>query len=73
MNIFFSSSAVQSAPEENAAEDEVEERGGEEEEPMLAPRVKVAEDGSLIIDEERWEVTENKTQRVKLFQENNQQ
>ncbi|XP_026784628.3 transcription factor TFIIIB component B'' homolog isoform X2 [Pangasianodon hypophthalmus] len=44
--------AVQTATEQNAAEEEEEERGGEEEEPMLAPRVKVAEDGSLIIDEE---------------------
>ncbi|KAF5900805.1 transcription factor TFIIIB component B'' isoform X1, partial [Clarias magur] len=45
--------AVQPAPEETAAEEEEEEeRGGEEEEPTLAPRVKVAEDGSLIIDEE---------------------
>ncbi|XP_060791306.1 transcription factor TFIIIB component B'' homolog isoform X3 [Neoarius graeffei] len=48
---------VQSASEKNAAEEEEEEeeeeeRGAGEEEPMLAPRVKVAEDGSLIIDEE---------------------
>lgn len=40
--------------EQNAAEEEEEhEEEEEEEEPMLAPRVKVAEDGSLIIDEER--------------------
>ncbi|KAI5096289.1 hypothetical protein C0J45_13183 [Silurus meridionalis] len=46
-------SAVQCTTEQNAAEqEEDEEQGGEEEEPMLAPRVKVAEDGSLIIDEE---------------------
>ncbi|KAI5612746.1 hypothetical protein C0J50_4478 [Silurus asotus] len=45
--------AVQSATEQNAVEqEEDEEQGGEDEEPMLAPRVKVAEDGSLIIDEE---------------------
>ncbi|XP_053504849.1 transcription factor TFIIIB component B'' homolog isoform X2 [Ictalurus furcatus] len=44
-------SAVRSATEQNSAEEE-EERGGDEEEPSLAPRVKVAEDGSLIIDEE---------------------
>lgn len=50
---------MQSASEKNAAEEEEEEeeqeeeQGAGEEEPMLAPRVKVAEDGSLIIDEER--------------------
>lgn len=31
----------------------MEETQLEEEEPLLVPRVKVAEDGSLIIDEER--------------------
>lgn len=48
---------MQSASEKNAAEEEEEEeeeeQGAGEEAPMLAPRVKVAEDGSLIIDEER--------------------
>lgn len=39
--------------EENTAEEEEERGGDEEEEPTLTPRVKVAEDGSLIIDEER--------------------
>lgn len=31
----------------------MEESQPEEEEPLVVPRVKVAEDGSLIIDEER--------------------
>lgn len=49
------SPAVPLVTEENAEEGmEEEEREREEEEPMLAPRVKVAEDGSLIIDEERY-------------------
>lgn len=34
-------------------EERMEETQPEEEEPLLVPRVKVAEDGSLIIDEER--------------------
>ncbi|XP_046723756.1 transcription factor TFIIIB component B'' homolog isoform X1 [Silurus meridionalis] len=56
-------SAVQCTTEQNAAEqEEDEEQGGEEEEPMLAPRVKVAEDGSLIIDEESLTV---RVQRMK--------
>ncbi|GAA6071877.1 transcription factor TFIIIB component B'' homolog isoform X1, partial [Tachysurus ichikawai] len=55
--------AVQSVTEQNAAEEEEEhEEEEEEEEPMLAPRVKVAEDGSLIIDEESLTV---RVQRMK--------
>lgn len=34
-------------------EEEAEMADAEEEEPLMVPRVKVAEDGSLIIDEER--------------------
>ncbi|XP_047661574.1 transcription factor TFIIIB component B'' homolog isoform X2 [Tachysurus fulvidraco] len=56
--------AVQPVTDENTAEEEEEreEEGEEEEEPMLAPRVKVAEDGSLIIDEESLTV---RVQRMK--------
>lgn len=59
----FSSSKTPAAPsvQETVAEDagheedeeRVEETQPEEEEPLVVPRVKVAEDGSLIIDEER--------------------
>jgi len=49
--------SVQETVEEDAGNEEDEERVDEtqpeEEEPMVVPRVKVAEDGSLIIDEER--------------------
>lgn len=49
--------AVQETVVEDVGDEEVEERmeetQPEEEEPLLVPRVKVAEDGSLIIDEER--------------------
>ncbi|XP_039543895.1 transcription factor TFIIIB component B'' homolog isoform X3 [Pimephales promelas] len=48
--------SVQETVEEDAGNEEEEERVDdtqpEEEEPMVVPRVKVAEDGSLIIDEE---------------------
>lgn len=59
----FSSSKTPAAPSvqetvlEDVGHEEDEERVEEtqplEEEPLLVPRVKVAEDGSLIIDEER--------------------
>ncbi|XP_058271050.1 transcription factor TFIIIB component B'' homolog isoform X1 [Hemibagrus wyckioides] len=60
--------AVPSATEENAAEEE-EEHEGEEEEPMLAPRVKVAEDGSLIIDEESLTVRVQRMKGPNLMEE----
>lgn len=47
---------VESAVVEEEGDEEEEEIAGSgtgEDEPLLAPRVKVAEDGSLIIDEER--------------------
>ncbi|XP_053334438.1 transcription factor TFIIIB component B'' homolog [Clarias gariepinus] len=65
--------AVQPAPEETAAadeeEEEEEEREGEEEERTLAPRVKVAEDGSLIIDEESLTVQVHRMKGPNLVEE----
>ncbi|TRY95108.1 hypothetical protein DNTS_003836 [Danionella cerebrum] len=54
----------ETAPEETADREEeevTEENQPEEEEPLLVPRVKVAEDGSLIIDEESLTVRVSRT------------
>lgn len=63
MIFLFRSSKTPAAPSvqetvvedvENEEDEEImQETQPEEEEPLLVPRVKVAEDGSLIIDEER--------------------
>lgn len=63
MIFLFRSSKTPAAPSvqetvvedvDNEEDEEImQETQPEEEEPLLVPRVKVAEDGSLIIDEER--------------------
>lgn len=46
-----------STPDHEEEEEEEEENGEESQDgPLLVPRVKVAEDGSIILDEERWQI-----------------
>ncbi|XP_044302364.1 transcription factor TFIIIB component B'' homolog isoform X3 [Varanus komodoensis] len=56
--------------EEDEEEEEEEDGGGEEDGPLLVPRVKVAEDGSIILDEESLTVEVLRTKGQCVVEEN---